>query len=206
MADEVLRQGVQGITALITESAVINLDFADVKTVMSDRGVAHMGVGVGRGENRVADAVKAAIGSPLLETSIDGAKAVLLNITGGYDLGMLEATEAAELIETAAAREANIIFGASIKEEIQDEIRITVIATGFEDEQEPSFISVNQPIHQPQESSRSEVKVDSQASKQTSEDENEQQATVEEKPKKPETEMEVPIFLTNAAKTPRKIF
>ena len=138
MADDVLRQGVQGITDLIAESGVINLDFADVKTVMSDRGIAHMGVGVGRGENRVIDAVKDAIGSPLLETSIDGAKAILLNIMGGYDLGMLEANEAADLIEKAAARDANIIFGASIKEELQDEIRITVIATGFDDGQKPS--------------------------------------------------------------------
>jgi cell division protein FtsZ len=136
MADDVLRQGIQGITDLITESGVINLDFADVKTVMSDRGIAHMGVGTGRGENRVIDAVKEAIGSPLLETSIDGAKAILLNIMGGYDLGMLEANEAADLIEKAAARDANIIFGASIKEELEDEIRITVIATGFEEEDE----------------------------------------------------------------------
>lgn len=136
MADDVLRQGVQGITDLIAESGVINLDFADVKTVMSNRGIAHMGVGVGRGENRVIDAVKEAIGSPLLETSIDGAKAILLNIMGGYDLGMLEANEAADLIEKAAARDANIIFGASIKEDLEDEIRITVIATGFGDEGE----------------------------------------------------------------------
>ena len=134
MADDVLRQGVQGITDLIAESGVINLDFADVKTVMSDRGIAHMGVGVGKGENRVIDAVKDAIGSPLLETSIDGAKAILLNIRGGYDLGMLEANEAADLIEKAAARDANIIFGASIKEDLEDEIRITVIATGFDDD------------------------------------------------------------------------
>ncbi len=136
MADDVLRQGVQGITDLIAESGVINLDFADVKTVMSDRGIAHMGVGVGRGENRVTDAVKEAIGSPLLETSIDGAKAILLNIMGGYDLGMLEANEAADLIEKAAARDANIIFGASIKEDLEDEIRITVIATGFENDED----------------------------------------------------------------------
>ena len=142
MADDVLRQGIQGITDLITESGVINLDFADVKTVMSDRGIAHMGVGVGRGENRVIDAVKEAIGSPLLETSIDGARAILLNIMGGYDLGMLEANEAADLIEKAAARDANIIFGASIKEDLEDEIRITVIATGFDSEEEEEVESI----------------------------------------------------------------
>ncbi len=133
MADDVLRQGVQGITDLISEVGNINLDFADVKTVMSNRGVAHMGIGTGTGENRVVDAVKGAIGSPLLETSIDGAKAILFNIMGGYDLGMLEVNEAADLVQKAAARDANIIFGTSINGDLGDEIRVTVIATGFED-------------------------------------------------------------------------
>ncbi len=133
MADEVLKQGVQGISDLIAEAGLINLDFADVKTVMSDRGIAHMGVGKGSGDSRVSDAVKAAIESPLLETSIDGAKAILLNIMGGYDLGMLEVNEAADQIEKAADKDAIVIFGASVKEEMQDEIIITVIATGFED-------------------------------------------------------------------------
>ncbi|HVI39420.1 MAG TPA: cell division protein FtsZ [Anaerovoracaceae bacterium] len=133
MADEVLKQGVQGISDLIAEAGLINLDFADVKTVMSDRGIAHMGVGRGKGETRVADAVKAAIESPLLETSINGAKAILLNIMGGYDLGMLEVNEAADQIEKAADKDAIVIFGASVKEEMHDEIVITVIATGFED-------------------------------------------------------------------------
>ncbi|MCQ4637187.1 cell division protein FtsZ [Anaerovorax odorimutans] len=132
MADEVLKQGIQGISELIIDDALINLDFADVTTVMKDRGVAHMGVGKGSGENRVSDAVKDAIESPLLETSIDGAKAVLINVTGGYDLGMLEANEAASEIEKAADNNAIIIFGAAIKEDIKDEIYITVIATGFE--------------------------------------------------------------------------
>lgn len=133
MADEVLKQGVQGISDLIAEAGLINLDFADVKTVMSDRGIAHMGVGRGRGETRVQDAVKAAIESPLLETSINGAKAILLNIMGGYDLGMLEVNEAADQIEKAADKDAIVIFGASVKEDMKDEIVITVIATGFED-------------------------------------------------------------------------
>ena len=133
MADEVLKQGVQGISDLIAEAGLINLDFADVKTVMSDRGIAHMGVGRGRGESRVQEAVKAAIESPLLETSINGAKAILLNIMGGYDLGMLEVNEAADQIEKAADKEAIVIFGASVKEDMHDEIIITVIATGFED-------------------------------------------------------------------------
>ena len=133
MADEVLKQGVQGISDLIAEAGLINLDFADVKTVMSDRGIAHMGVGRGTGDSRVTDAVKAAIESPLLETSINGAKAILLNIMGGYDLGMLEVNEAADQIEKAADKDAIVIFGASVKEEMKDEIIITVIATGFED-------------------------------------------------------------------------
>jgi len=135
MADEVLKQGVQGISDLIAEAGLINLDFADVKTVMSDRGIAHMGVGRGAGEDRVAIAVKDAIESPLLETSISGAKAILLNIMGGYDLGMLEVNEAADQIEQAADKDAIVIFGASVKEELKDEIIITVIATGFEDRQ-----------------------------------------------------------------------
>jgi cell division protein FtsZ len=133
MADEVLKQGVQGISDLIAEAGLINLDFADVKTVMSDRGIAHMGVGRGKGEKRVQEAVKAAIESPLLETSINGAKAILLNIMGGYDLGMLEVNEAADQIEKAADRDAIVIFGASVKEDLNDEIIVTVIATGFED-------------------------------------------------------------------------
>jgi cell division protein FtsZ len=133
MADDVLKQGVQGISDLIAEAGLINLDFADVKTVMNERGIAHMGVGRGRGEDRVSKAVKEAIESPLLETSINGAKAILLNITGGYDLGMLEVNEAADLIEKAADRDAIVIFGTSIKEEMENEIKITVIATGFED-------------------------------------------------------------------------
>lgn len=132
-ADDVLKQGVQGISDLIAEAGLINLDFADVKTVMSDRGVAHMGVGRGRGENRVADAVKAAIESPLLETSINGAKAILLNVMGGYNLGMLEINEIADQIEQAADEDAIVIFGSTIREELDDEIVITVIATGFEE-------------------------------------------------------------------------
>ncbi|MBO5667172.1 MAG: cell division protein FtsZ [Firmicutes bacterium] len=133
MADEVLKQGVQGISDLIADSGMINLDFADVKTVMSDRGIAHMGVGRAQGDDRVANAVKQAIESPLLETSINGAKAVLVNIMGGYDMGMLEVSEATSQIEEAADEDCILIFGSSVKEELQDEIVITIIATGFED-------------------------------------------------------------------------
>jgi cell division protein FtsZ len=131
-ADDVLRQGVQGISDLITIPGLVNLDFADVRTIMIDKGLAHMGVGKGNGDNRAQDAAKQAISSPLLETSIVGATGVLLNITGGQDLGLLEINEAAEIVQEAADPDANIIFGAVIDEEIKDEIRITVIATGFE--------------------------------------------------------------------------
>jgi cell division protein FtsZ len=135
LADEVLRQGVQGITDLITVPGIINVDFADVKTVMLDRGVAHMGVGKGSGESRVGDAVQSAINSPLLETSIEGARAILLNIAGGYDLSMLEVNETAEQIQQNADDDAIVIFGATIKEDIHNEITVTVIATGFEERQ-----------------------------------------------------------------------
>ena len=132
MADDVLRQGIQGISDLIAVPALINLDFADVKTIMQSRGMAHMGIGLGKGENRMVEAAKQAISSPMLETSIDGAKAVLINITGGNQIGILEVNEAASLIAQAADAEANIIFGAGIDETFDDEVRITVIATGFE--------------------------------------------------------------------------
>ena len=194
MADDVLRQGIQGITDLITESGVINLDFADVKTVMSDRGIAHMGVGTGRGENRVIDAVKEAIGSPLLETSIDGAKAILLNIMGGYDLGMLEANEAADLIEKAAARDANIIFGASIKEDREDEIRITVIATGFDDGEAEA-----------EEQAQAEAEAQARAAAESAANAAQQSAPVQEPERKPAASTEddsmiVPDFLRKALK------
>ena len=142
MADDVLRQGVQGISDLISDFALINVDFADVKSVMTDRGIAHMGVGHGTGENRAKDAVVSAIESPLLETTIAGAKAILLYVSGGYDLGMQEVNEIASMVEEQADREAILIFGAAVSEDIQDEINITVIATGFGDgltEEEPGL-------------------------------------------------------------------
>jgi len=132
-ADDVLKQGVQGISDLITIPGLVNLDFADVRTIMLDKGLAHMGVGKGNGDNRAKDAAKQAISSPLLETSIIGATGVLLNVTGGPDLGLLEINEAAEIVQEAADPDANIIFGAVIDENLKDEIRITVIATGFEE-------------------------------------------------------------------------
>ena len=132
IADDVLKQGVQGISDLIAVPGLVNLDFADVKTIMLEQGLAHMGIGKASGENRATEAAKQAIHSPLLETSILGAKGVLLNITGGTNLGLFEVNEAAELVVEAADQDANIIFGSVINEELKDEIRITVIATGFE--------------------------------------------------------------------------
>lgn len=132
IADDILRQGVQGISDLISVPGLINLDFADVRTIMSDTGTALMGIGVGRGENRAALAAKEAISSPLLETSIEGARGVLLNITGDANLGLYEVNEAAEIVAQAADPEANIIFGAVIDDSLQDEVRVTVIATGFD--------------------------------------------------------------------------
>ncbi len=132
MADDVLRQGVQGITDLITIPGLINLDFADVRTIMQDAGSALMGIGTASGESRAAEAAKMAISSPLLEESVEGATGILLNITGPRDLGLFEVNEAAEIIHSAADANANIIFGSVIDDGMQDEIRVTLIATGFD--------------------------------------------------------------------------
>ena len=135
MADDVLRQGVQGISDLIKVPGLVNLDFADVKTIMLNTGMAHMGIGRASGENRAEDAAKQAIQSPLLETSIEGARGVIINITGGNNLGLHEVNTAAELIQRSVDPEANIIFGAVIDETLEEDMTITVIATGFEKEQ-----------------------------------------------------------------------
>ena len=194
MADDVLRQGVQGITDLISEVGNINLDFADVKTVMSNRGIAHMGIGTGSGENRVVDAVKGAIGSPLLETSIDGAKAILFNIMGGYDLGMLEVNEAADLVQKAAASDANIIFGTSINGDLEDEIRVTVIATGFEDlDEDPDLAELMRGPEEPAEDEVGET-AEPEAVEPSSETE-EKSAS----PRASADTIDVPDFLKNAA-------
>lgn len=132
IADDVLRQGVQGISELITEHGLINLDFADVKAIMSNAGSALMGIGRASGDNRAAQAAQQAIESPLIEVSIDGARGVLFNVTGGYDMSMSEIQEAAEIITSAVSPDANIIFGATLKPDIDDELIITVIATGFD--------------------------------------------------------------------------
>ena len=131
LADQVLMDAVSGISELTAIPNVINLDFADVESIMSDQGIAHMGIGRASGENRAVDAAKAAVNSPLLETSIDGAKAVLLNVTAA-EVGLMEANEAAELIRDNIDSDANIIFGVGSDESLGDDIKITVIATGFD--------------------------------------------------------------------------
>jgi len=137
VVDDVLRQGVQGISDLITVPGLINLDFADVKTIMREAGSSMMGIGMGTGENRAVDAAKAAVMSPLLEVNITGARGILFNVTGGSDLGLFEVNEAAEVIREAADAEANIIFGTVIDDRMRDEVKVTVIATGFDSSRKP---------------------------------------------------------------------
>ncbi|MFJ8244069.1 cell division protein FtsZ [Peribacillus asahii] len=156
-ADNVLRQGVQGISDLIATPGLINLDFADVKTIMSNKGSALMGIGIASGENRATEAAKKAISSPLLEKSIDGAQGVLMNITGGTNLSLFEVQEAADIVATASDQEVNMIFGSVINENLKDEIVVTVIATGFNEVEQqlrqptrPSFGQQQQPRTQPQ--------------------------------------------------------
>jgi cell division protein FtsZ len=131
LADDVLRQGVQGITDLITIPGLVNLDFADVRTIMNEAGSALMGIGSASGENRATEAARAAVSSPLLESSIEGATGILLNVTGGPNIGLFEVNEAAQVVTSAADQNANVIFGAVIDESLADEVRVTVIATGF---------------------------------------------------------------------------
>ena len=135
IANDILRQGVQGISDLITVPGLVNLDFADVRTIMTDAGTAMMGIGIGTGENRAVSAAESAISSPLLETRIEGARGVLINITGGPDLSLYEINKACEIIYNNSSPEANIIFGAVINEDMKDEVRVTVIATGFNEEE-----------------------------------------------------------------------
>jgi cell division protein FtsZ len=160
-ADNVLRQGVQGISDLIAVPGLINLDFADVKTIMSNKGSALMGIGIANGENRATEAAKKAISSPLLETSIDGAQGVLLNITGGSNLSLYEVQEAADIVASASDQDVNMIFGSVINENLKDEIVVTVIATGFIEEiaqpkpLRPSFGQAQKPV---QPSAKREIK------------------------------------------------
>lgn len=173
VADEILKQGIRGIAELIVNPSLINLDFADVKTILKDRGIAHLGVGVAKGDNRIIEAVRVAVNCPLLETTIEGARGVILNVVGGQDLTFDEVSDAAELVKSVVDASANIIFGARIDPNVQDEVEITVIATGFpgfdnkrEEEQQKAYqngmlyggtyntqpprrMSVNEPYYKP---------------------------------------------------------
>lgn len=168
MADEILKQGIQGISDLISVPNLINLDFADVKTIMQDKGIAHMGIGIASGDDRATEAAKLAINSPLLETSIEGAKSVLLNITAGNDLGIFEVNEAADLIRECVDEDANIIFGAGIDETLKDQVKITVIATEFDqykddskkdDKKKPNLVARN--LKENEEEDNGELKIPS---------------------------------------------
>jgi cell division protein FtsZ len=150
-ADNVLRQGVQGISDLIAVPGLINLDFADVRTIMTERGSALMGIGTATGESRAAEAAKKAICSPLLETSIDGARGVLMNITGGANLSLYEVHEAADIVASSSDPEVNMIFGAVINEDLKDEILVTVIATGFDHKQQEKVKTSSKPTFTPKE-------------------------------------------------------
>src|SRR5699024_10744554 len=183
-ADNVLRQGVQGISDLIAKPGLIHVDFADVKTIMYDKGSALMGIGVATGENRATEAAKKAISSPLLETSIDGAHGILMNITGGTNLSLFEVQEAADLITSAADEEVNVIFGSVINENLKDEIVVTVIATGFDESKKTN--------EQP--NKRQSIKRQHAASKEK-EDANE--PVVSNRPPGDEDTLDIPAFLRN---------
>lgn len=198
--DEVLRQGVQGIADLISKPGVINLDFADVRTIMADQGIAHMGIGQASGENKAEVAAKAAIQSPLLETTIEGAKSVLINFSGDSDLGLLETEEAAELIRESLDPEAEIIFGTTINEDLTDQVVVTVIATGLEDDDVP--VAQPQPVQQQPQQAPSRRMPQSQQRVTQQPQQPQQQPVEENKPRRFadlddfESEIKIPDFLT----------
>lgn len=197
-ADNVLRQGVQGISDLIAVPGLINLDFADVKTIMSNKGSALMGIGMSTGENRAAEAAKKAISSPLLETSIDGAKGVLMNITGGSNLSLFEVQEAADIVASASDEDVNMIFGSVINDDLKDEILVTVIATGFSEEQinqpkpsrNPGFGASRQRDSQPMQPSHSRREEPQQQFQQP-------EPTRQQQSHQQEDALDIPTFLRN---------
>lgn len=189
-ADNVLRQGVQGISDLIAKPGLINVDFADVKTIMFDKGSALMGIGVATGETRATEAAKKAISSPLLETSIDGAHGILMNITGGINLSLYEVQEAADLVTSAADEEVNVIFGSVINENLKDEIVVTVIATGFDEAKQ-------KPARSPR-MDRPAVSHNQHAATRVNDDlQREQREPVQQQRPKQEDELDIPTFLRN---------
>lgn len=201
-ADNVLRQGVQGISDLIAVPGLINLDFADVKTIMTNRGSALMGIGIATGENRAAEAAKKAISSPLLETSVDGAKGVLMNITGGSNLSLYEVQEAAEIVSSASDEDVNMIFGSVINDELKDELIVTVIATGFDEAKQAQqqaqanrrpnqSIQVNRPNYAVQDEQQKDYAQN--APQQANAPVHEQQA----EPQQNSSDVDVPAFIRN---------
>ncbi|EDN7579884.1 cell division protein FtsZ [Listeria monocytogenes] len=201
-ADNVLRQGVQGISDLIAVPGLINLDFADVKTIMTNRGSALMGIGIATGENRAAEAAKKAISSPLLETSVDGAKGVLMNITGGSNLSLYEVQEAAEIVSSASDEDVNMIFGSVINDELKDELIVTVIATGFDEAKQAQqqaqanrrpnqSIQVNRPNYAVQDEQQNDYAQN--APQQANSPVHEQQA----EPQQNSSDVDVPAFIRN---------
>ncbi|EDE9625363.1 cell division protein FtsZ [Listeria monocytogenes] len=201
-ADNVLRQGVQGISDLIAVPGLINLDFADVKTIMTNRGSALMGIGIATGENRAAEAAKKAISTPLLETSVDGAKGVLMNITGGSNLSLYEVQEAAEIVSSASDEDVNMIFGSVINDELKDELIVTVIATGFDEAKQAQqqaqanrrpnqSIQVNRPNYAVQDEQQNDYAQN--APQQANAPVHEQQA----EPQQNSSDVDVPAFIRN---------
>ncbi len=190
-ADNVLRQGVQGISDLIAVPGLINLDFADVKTIMSEQGSALMGIGVATGENRAADAAKKAISSPLLETSVDGAQGVLMNITGGSNLSLFEVHEAAEIVSSASDQEVNMIFGSVINENLEDEIVVTVIATGFEERLQ------QQAAAKPQRQSKPQTQAAPRKESYSKPEPQQEYSSPEPEPQQDDDALDIPAFLRN---------
>ncbi|RFA37631.1 cell division protein FtsZ [Virgibacillus dokdonensis] len=192
-ADNVLRQGVQGISDLIAKPGLINVDFADVKTIMYDKGSALMGIGVATGETRATEAAKKAISSPLLETSIDGAHGILMNITGGTNLSLYEVQEAADLVTSAADNEVNVIFGSVINENLKDEIIVTVIATGFDESVQKS----EQPARQQRSAQQQHAATRTHDTVSRREREREPEPQQQQRPAQEEDTLDIPTFLRN---------
>lgn len=189
-ADNILRQGVQGISDLIAKPGLINVDFADVKTIMYDKGSALMGIGIATGETRATEAAKKAISSPLLETSVDGAHGILMNITGGASLSLYEVQEAADLVTNAADEEVNVIFGSVINENLNDEIVVTVIATGFDENA--------QKLNKPKRDTRPSIAERQQAASRAPEEQPQREMKPNNpRPKVEEDELDIPTFLRN---------
>lgn len=196
-ADNVLRQGVQGISDLIAKPGLINVDFADVKTIMFDKGSALMGIGIATGETRATEAAKKAISSPLLETSIDGAHGILMNITGGTNLSLYEVQEAADLVTSAADQEVNVIFGSVINENLNDEIVVTVIATGFDENAKKVDTRQKQQRTNIGQSQQTAAKDMNEAASTRESQQHSQPPQTQSRPRQDEDELDIPTFLRN---------